>query len=93
MKQAINKSFIKFDADMDDIVIEKLFVHPSQRGKKLGHKLLDIALDYARENEMNVSLCAESDEETLSNEKLIKYYEDYGFESDGNCLELMTYFI
>ena len=92
MKHCIGKSFIKYNEDMGELVINKLYVHPSQRGQRLGYRLLDVAVDYAgSKNIANVGLFAESDEDSLSNEKLIEYYKGYGFESDGDCDELMNY--
>jgi predicted GNAT family N-acyltransferase len=92
MKSEIGKSYIEFSEENEEIVVDKVFVHESQRGEYLGHKLLDIALNHAKSVNMNLSLYAEPDED-MEIEKLVEYYQDYGFESDGDCDQLMTYYI
>ena len=92
MTHNINKSWIQYSEECGEIVIDKLFVDPSERGQRKGFKLLDIVVKYAKDQKMNVGLYAESDEpDSLSNENLVNYYRDYGFESDGDCDQLMTY--
>lgn len=87
----INNSYIQFSEECGEIIVDKVFVDPSQRGHKIGHKLLEVALDYAREQGMNLALCAEPDED-MPKDVLIEYYEEFGFEQDADCAELMTYY-
>ena len=91
MKEILGKSWVQFSEECGEIVVDKVFVDPSERGRLRGYKLLDIVLEYARSQNMNIGLYAESDEETFSNEDLVEYYRNYGFESDGDCDQLMTY--
>ncbi len=92
-KQYIGESFIQFSEECDEIVIDKLYVAKNQRGLKLGYELIKKALDFAESLNLNLSLYAESDEpNTISNEKLVEYYSDFGFESDSDCDQLMTYY-
>jgi len=93
-KKYIKESYIQFSEESGEIVVDKLFVDALQRGLKLGYELLKIALDHARTLNLNLSLYAESDEpDIISNDKLVEYYSDFGFESDSDCDQLMTYFI
>ncbi len=92
MKSILLNSFIQFSEEGGELVVDKMEVSLGDRGQLLGHKLLDIALVCARKMELNLSLYAESDNpDSFSNEELVDYYRDYGFVSDGDCDQLMTY--
>lgn len=95
MKYEIGKSHVEFDPSvMDDteIEIETLYVHPQERGRRMGYRLLDYVVKYARDNGYEkVGLCAFPDEaDGIPEEALIEYYREYGFESDGDCDSLMS---
>jgi len=91
MRHKINKSYIMFSKENNEIVIDKLFVDPNERGQHLGYKLLDVAKKYADKKGLNLALYAESDDPVFSNYDLVEYYRNYGFESNGDCDQLMTY--
>lgn len=86
------KSFIVYNIDFNnDVVIEDLYVDPSDRGKHKGYKLIDMAVEYAEEHSIDiVSLCACPQDDSITDEALINYYRNYGFSSTG-CDELMEY--
>ena len=94
MKHINGKSYIQYSEGFGEIVIDKLFVHKDERGDKKGHSLLSFVLIASQNQGFNMSLCAESDEPSnINNEQLIEYYEEFGFESDADCDQLMTYYI
>lgn len=95
MKYESGKSYIEFDTDMMDdtaLEIEMVYVDPAERGQKKGYRLLNKAIEYARENGYkSVTLCAYPQEDDgITEEALVEYYRAYGFESDGDCDALMT---
>lgn len=92
MKNEIKKSYIEYSIENEEVVVDKLYVAPDQRGQYLGHKLLTVALDYAKEIGLNLALYAEPDED-MEADKLVEYYENFGFESDSDCDQLMTYYV
>jgi len=93
MKKQIQNSFVKYSIEEGEVVIDYLFVDKRQRGNNLGYKLLDFVKSFAKRKEMNMALFAESDDDNFSNDELVEYYEDYGFESDADADQLMTYFL
>jgi len=92
MKNEFGKSFIRYSVEYGEIVVDELFVAPSQRGEKLGHTLLDIARDFAISQKMKLALYAEVQSGDMDIDVLVEYYLEYGFVSDPNSKQLMTYY-
>lgn len=87
--------YIKYwesDCDEKELEIVKIYVAPENRGNGKGRKLVESAIQYARENGYEkVSLYAYAQEDNgLTTEQLIKWYASMGFESDGDDDSLMT---
>lgn len=90
------KDFINYwqsDCEEKELEIVNVYVSPENRGNGNGRKLVESAIDYARENGYEtVSLYAYAQEEGgLTTEQLINWYSSMGFESDGDDSSLMTY--
>jgi len=91
-KATIDNSYIILSIENDELIVDNLFVSADERGNKLGYKLLDMAVTKAKELGLTLSLYASPDEDdALDTEGLVAYYRDYGFESDPDCDQLMTY--
>jgi ribosomal protein S18 acetylase RimI-like enzyme len=95
MRKEIGKSYIDFsqdDMDESQLCIDMVYVAPEDRGRHLGYTLLDMAKEYARENGYgSMGLYAYSQEEGgISDEALVEYYRDYGFESDADDSAMMS---
>ena len=88
------KSYIKYsqdDINEKELVIDMLFVAHKDRGQKKGYELLQEAMDYAWDNGYkNVSLFVEPQENGITEDALVEYYRNFGFESDGDCDQLMN---
>lgn len=78
------------ELDKDELIIEMLFVEPSHRRRGKGKILLKRAIDYARKKGYKkIGLYAHADG-GMSTDRLVQWYRDAGFDSDGDCNELMT---
>jgi len=74
----------------DELIIEMLFVEPSMRRLGKGKILLNKAIDYARKKGYKkIGLYANSDG-GMSTDRLVQWYREAGFDSDGDCNELMS---
>lgn len=57
------------------LLLEDLIIHRDFRGQKLGSKLLQFAIDYAREKEfVRITLLTDRDDE-----QTVRFYESHGF--------------
>ena len=89
------KSYIKYRTDeMDDTELEitDLFVGVTERGQGKGKILVAQAVQYAIDNNYNsIGLYAEPQtNDGLVTSALIAFYESCGFDSNGDCSQLMT---
>jgi len=64
---------------LDPIELERIYVHPSQKGKGVGRALLDKACDFARANQYKTLWLGVWEK----NVKAIRFYEQYGFSHLG----------
>ena len=92
------ENYIKYsvsDCDDKELEITKVFVSPEQRGNGIGKKLVQEAIDYAKEKGYKtVGLYAyPQTKDSLTEEQLINWYSSMGFESDADDSCLMTYYI
>ena len=92
------ENYIKYsvsDCDDKELEVTKVFVSPEQRGNGIGKKLVQEAIDYAKENGFKtVGLYAyPQTKDSLTEEQLINWYSSMGFESDADDSCLMTYYI
>lgn len=91
MTHKLGKSYITTHREDGELIIDMLFVHADERGRKMGYKLLGLAVTESEEKKLTLTLCAEPDEAGLPTEKLVEYYRNFGFVSHPDCDELMTY--
>ena len=89
------KSYIKYQTDeMDDTELEitDLFVAITERGQGKGKILVAQAVQYAIDNNYNsIGLYAEPQtNDGLVTSALIAFYKSCGFNSNGDCSQLMT---
>jgi ribosomal protein S18 acetylase RimI-like enzyme len=78
------------EEDKDELIIEMIYVEPSMRRLGKGEILLKKAIDYARKKGYKqIGLYAHADD-GMSTDSLVQWYRDAGFESDGDCNELMA---
>ena len=78
------------DFDKEELIIEMIYVEPSHRRLGKGEILLKRAIDYAqKKGYKQIGLYAHADG-GMSTDRLVQWYRDAGFESDGDCNELMT---
>lgn len=94
MKFNINNSYVQLsidDCEDNALVLDMVWVDPVDRGKGIGTKLVQMAIEYARSKDMALGLCAEPQEEGIDKERLIEWYRSLGFESHPDCDALMTY--
>ena len=78
------------ELDKDELIIEMLFVEPSLRRLGKGKILLKKAIDYAqKKGYKKIGLYANSDG-GMSTDSLVQWYQEAGFDSDGDCNELMS---
>lgn len=94
MKFTINNSYAEVsvdDCEENALVLDMVWVDPADRGKGLGTKLTKMAIEYAQDQEMELSLCAEPQDESTDGERLIEFYRNLGFESDADCDKLMKW--
>lgn len=94
MRCELGKSYVEYgtsDCDDNELVLEKVWVDESERNQGIGTKLVKHVIEYGKENGFEtIGLYVCSDGE-MSDSQLIDWYSSLGFESDGNCDELMTY--
>ena len=87
------KSYIHYgidDCDETAITIEDLFVVESDRRKGHGKKMVKEVIEYARDNGFkSVNLYANCTDNSITNESLIEFYRSCGFDSHGDCDQLM----
>jgi len=88
-------NYIKYSKDTNDkteLCIDDVYVCTSDRGKGIGRKLVEQAIEYARANGyVTVGLYAEpQSDDGLDGDALIEFYRSCGFVSDGDCDALMT---
>ena len=92
-----DKSYINYyidDCDDTAITIEDLFIIESDRRKGIGKSMVKEAIEYARDNGFkSVNLYANCTDNSITNESLIEFYRECGFDSHGDCDELMEYTI
>ena len=92
--QYINKgkSYLKYVEEKDYILVEKLFVTPSKRGKKLGYELMRTLIQTHKNKHIQLFAIAFEDDETNYNNKhwLIKYYRNFGFKSIRTDIQEMN---
>ena len=99
MKKNYGKSFIEYNVEDEELVVEQLYVHDQQRGERMGYFMLTQAVQYARENGIQeITLYAEPQEEMNPKYEawstvdwLVEYYRDFGFVSHGDNDQLMRY--
>ncbi len=93
-KFEIGKSYAQVsqsDTDDNELVLDIVWVAEDQRGQGIGKQLTQMAIDYAREQNKKLGLYAEpQDGNGLNQEALVEFYRNMGFESDGDCNELMS---
>lgn len=78
------------EEDKDELIIEMIYVEPSMRRLGKGEILLKKAIDYAqKKGYKQIGLYAHADD-GMSTDRLVQWYRDAGFDSDGDCNELMT---
>jgi GNAT superfamily N-acetyltransferase len=76
--------------DKDELIIEMIYVEPSMRRLGKGEILLKKAIDFAKKKGYKqIGLYAHADD-GMSTDRLVQWYRDAGFDSDGDCNELMT---
>ena len=89
------KSFINYSVDECDekeLVIDDLYIIPSERRKGKGRELVKEAIFYAMDNDFEkITLFANPTDGTISTQDLVSFYEKCGFNSHGDCDQLMTY--
>lgn len=94
-KFEVGESYCVIDEGVhDDLTLEMVWVAPKDRGHGIGTQLVNMAIEYAKEVGKDLGLYAEPQEagdNGLSTDALIAFYGGLGFESDGDCSELMTY--
>ena len=93
MKITKGENYITCSSDGNELVIDMVYVAPEDRGQGIGAELVELAIDYARDNEYEtVGLYAEpQSDDGLATDALIAFYESCGFEQDGDCAQLMEY--
>ena len=88
------KAYIRYmedDANSKAVTIEDIFIPEEQRRKGKGRKLIEEAIEYARDNNYNaVNLYAEPTDESITKDELLEFYRDQGFTSNSDCEELMS---
>lgn len=78
------------EEDKDELIIEMIYVDASMRRLGKGEILLKKAIDYAqKKGYKQIGLYAHADD-GMSTDRLVQWYRDAGFDSDGDCNELMT---
>ena len=91
------KNYIDYsidDCDDDAITINDLYIVEGERKKGKGKELVKSVIEYARDNGfLKVNLFVNCTDGSISNDDLIKFYESCGFDSHGDCSELMEYAI
>lgn len=95
MNKRLNEKFgyivlSRSEFDKEELIIEMIYVEPSMRRLRKGEILLKKAIDYAqKKGYKQIGLYAHADD-GMSTDRLVQWYRDAGFESDGDCNELMT---
>jgi N-acetylglutamate synthase-like GNAT family acetyltransferase len=91
IKIIIGKSSIEY-TDEEELGIEavlfNLFVHPEERGNKLGHKLIKIAIEEIKQRGYEKIFLVAKSKENIPDEILFKYYEKLGFYRVGDSNEM-----
>lgn len=81
MRRSINNSYIDFDICYDGTVeIEEINVPECDRRQGLGTKLLDLAKEYASENNTTITLIANELDDSIDHDDLLDFYFSNGFE-------------
>jgi len=94
MKFQIENSYVQLsidDSEDNTLVVDIVCVEELNRGQGIGTQLMRLAIDHAKKNDKKLSLYAEPQDDTVEEDRLIEWYRDLGFESDGDCDNLMTY--
>jgi ribosomal protein S18 acetylase RimI-like enzyme len=94
MKFQIENSYVQLsidDSEDNTLVVDIVWVEELNRGQGIGTQLMRLAIDHAKKNDKKLSLYAEPQDDTVEEDRLIEWYRDLGFESDGDCDNLMTY--
>lgn len=95
MTKRLNEKFgyivlSRSEFDKEELIIEMIYVEPSMRRCGKGEILLKKAIDYAqKKGYKQIGLYAHADG-GMSTDRLVRWYRDAGFDSDGDCNELMT---
>lgn len=90
----IEKTGIKYspdECDPSELCIEELYVEPAERGKGKARELVKKAIKYAIEKGFKkIGLYAYGDDDETDTNRLIEFYESFGFRSDCDDRSLMT---
>lgn len=91
----MNETRISYsDSGMGDnqLVIDMVYVAPAERRQGKARKLIAEAIQYARDNGFeSVGIWAEPQEDNISKEDLILFYESCGFSRGADYDEDMIY--
>lgn len=81
--------------DDNELVLDMIEVSPAYRGQGKGREAMELLIDFAQENEKieTIGLFACPQDAETDKERLIEFYENFGFcslhtEDDGDLMEI-----
>ena len=79
-KFELENGYALVDIENEEVVISNIKVYEQRKGT--GKELIELIKEYASELDMPVTLYAEPQDETISDDELIDFYYSCGFELD-----------
>ena len=68
------------DMNEDELVLD--IVEVKEKRKGTGSELVNMAIEYAREQEKKLTLCAYPQDDSIGLEELVLFYQNLGFDID-----------
>ena len=95
MKHEIKNGYIELSKDCcDNGAYEIDMVQVNEKRKGTGTKLMQWAIKWATKKDVNLTLCACPQDDSIELEDLVKFYESFGFEEtyrQSDCVLMKMY--